>query len=59
MIILEIILTAYVTVIMGTTGLIESVTGLYPAQQLELVRNTYNLPASYGVADTIGAVFLS
>ncbi|ATW62947.1 hypothetical protein FGG66_gp29 [Corynebacterium phage phi674] len=59
MIIVELVLTAYVTIVLGTAGFIESVTGLYPAQQLDLVQQHYGLPSSYGVMDTIGAVISS
>ncbi|QRV71401.1 hypothetical protein clg_45 [Corynebacterium phage CL31] len=59
MIIVEFMLTAYAHIVLGTTGFIESITGLYPAQQLDLVQQHYGLPSSYGVMDTILAVISS
>lgn len=53
MIIIELILNLYTAVILGTTSIIEIITGLYPAQQLAYVQKVHNLPETAGVADTI------
>ena len=53
MIVLEFIFTLYTTLVLGTTSIIEAVTGLYPAQQLAYVQKVHHLPENAGVADTI------
>lgn len=53
MIVLEFILNAYTALILGATGIIELITGLYPAEQLAYVRHIHGLPDTAGVADTI------
>ena len=53
MILIELILNLYTAVVLGTSSIIEAVTGLYPAQQLAYVQKVHNLPETAGVADTI------
>lgn len=53
MIIIELILNLYTAVVLGTTSIIEIITGLYPAQQLAYVKKVHTLPDTAGVADTI------
>lgn len=48
-----IILEIYVTVILGVTGIIQDITGLYPVEQLSIAREYLGLPASAGVMDTV------
>ena len=56
MIILETILYAYTHMVLGSSFIIETITGLYPAQQLAYVRDIHGLPDSAGVMDTLMAV---
>ena len=53
MIVIELILNLYTALVLGTTSIIEAVTGLYPAQQLAYVKKVHDLPETAGVADTI------
>lgn len=53
MIIIETILNTYTGIVLGTTSIIEAVTGLYPREQLAYVQAVNNLPESSGVMDTL------
>lgn len=53
MIIIEAILNTYTGIVLGTTSIIEAVTGLYPREQLAYVQTVNNLPESSGVMDTL------
>lgn len=50
------ILELYVTIVLGVTGAVYDLTGLYPVEQLSLVREYLDLPASAGVMDTLIAI---
>lgn len=55
MIILELFLTLYITLILGTAGIIEAVTGLYPREQLAYVQELKGLPETTGFAGALSA----
>lgn len=46
-------LELYTSCILGVTGFIQDMTGLYPIEQLSIAREYLGLPASAGVADTL------
>lgn len=57
MIIVELLLNLYTFVVLGTTSIIELVTGLYPREQLAYVQHVQGLPETNGFADTLsGAI---
>lgn len=47
------LLEAYTACILGVTGFIQGVTGLYPVEQLSIAREYLGLSESAGVADTL------
>ena len=55
MIIIELILNLYTAVVLGTTSIIEAVTGLYPREQLAYVQQIQDLPETTGFSDTISS----
>lgn len=55
MIILEFIFTSYTTLVLGTTSIIEAVTGLYPREQLAYVQQVQGLPESTGFAGALSS----
>lgn len=55
MIILELLLTLYTGLILGTTSVIEIITGLYPREQLAYVQEVRGLPETAGFADTFSS----
>lgn len=55
MIILELFLTLYTTLILGTTGIIEAITGLYPREQLAYVQQVQGLPETTGFAGALSS----
>lgn len=56
MIILETILNAYTWAVLTPSEWVETITGIYPAQQLAYVKDIHGLPDSAGVMDTLMAV---
>ena len=46
-------LELYTSCILGVTGFIQDMTGLYPVEQLSIAREYLGLPESAGVADTL------
>lgn len=55
MIILEFILNLYTGLILGTTSVIEIITGLYPREQLAYVQDVRGLPETTGFADALSS----
>lgn len=43
----------YTSCILGVTGFIQDMTGLYPVEQLAIAREYLGLPESAGVADVL------
>jgi len=48
MVFIEIVLGLYTFIVLGVTGVVEGLTGLYPREQLEILQE------SAGVAETAG-----
>lgn len=46
-------LELYTSCILGVTGFIQDMTGLYPVEQLSIAREYLGLPESAGVADVL------
>lgn len=55
MIILELIFTLYTTLVLGTTSIIEALTGLYPREQLAYVQELKGLPETTGFAGVLSS----
>ena len=55
MIILELFLTLYTTLILGATSIIEAITGLCPREQLAYVQQVQGLPESTGFAGALSS----
>lgn len=55
MITVELILTLYTTLVLGTTGIIEALTGLHPREQLAYVQELNGLPETAGFAGALSS----
>ena len=55
MIILELFLTLYTTLVLRTTSIIEVITGLYPREQLAYVQKLRDLPSGTGFAGALSS----
>lgn len=55
MIILELFLTLYTTLVLGTTSIIEALTGLHPREQLAYIQELNGLPETTGFAGALSS----
>lgn len=55
MIIVEFILSLYTLFVLGTTSIIEALTGLHPREQLAYVQELKDLPSGTGFAGALSS----